>query len=379
MADIFISYKSDRRAAAEHLAEILADYGWTVWWDYELASGRDFGAQIERELRAAGAVVVLWCGLSRESEWVKEEAALAKRLGTLVPARIEAVELPLGFSLAQTVDLADWDGSPSGGSLRRLLVEIERVIGRKARPNFEGLARTERSWRRYGALPLRDFPLTRPVEPDRPSPAPAPAGPSTRPQDLGGESRASADWVGLAIAILVLLALGTLAYLLYRPASQPAQQPVEADTLEQNGLVAPSAPEADPSAEEQKAAYDEALAARTSARYRRFLADHPQSGFAGDVRRRLASCTSATVRVRPGREVNSEFSHLQGDDVSFREQEQQCRAALERQCPSGIVEHSAREQWGLSIPLQAEPDGSHRQIITCYATCFRTRSVETCD
>ena len=29
MADIFISYKSERRAAAEHLADILREYGYT--------------------------------------------------------------------------------------------------------------------------------------------------------------------------------------------------------------------------------------------------------------------------------------------------------------------------------------------------------------
>lgn len=63
MADVFISYKSERRAAAEHLAEILSDYGYSVWWDYGLISGRDFGAQIEKELRAAKAVIVLWCSM----------------------------------------------------------------------------------------------------------------------------------------------------------------------------------------------------------------------------------------------------------------------------------------------------------------------------
>jgi hypothetical protein len=76
-ADVFISYKSERRAAAEHLAEILADYGYSVWWDYGLIAGGDFGAQIESELRASKAAVVLWCSLSVNSEWVREEAALA--------------------------------------------------------------------------------------------------------------------------------------------------------------------------------------------------------------------------------------------------------------------------------------------------------------
>ena len=159
MADIFISYKSERRAAAEHLAEILADYGYSVWWDYELPAGLDFGAQIEAELRAAGAVVVLWCSLSRQSGWVKEEAQLAKQLGRLIPVRIEDIELPLGFTLAQTLDLSSWDGAPRSNILERLLREIASVVGREPRANAEGLERTERAWRRFGAPPLREFAL----------------------------------------------------------------------------------------------------------------------------------------------------------------------------------------------------------------------------
>lgn len=68
MADIFISYKSERQAAAQHLARILELNGYSVWYDYGLLSGRDFSRQIERELRAAKAVIVMWCPLSRDSD-----------------------------------------------------------------------------------------------------------------------------------------------------------------------------------------------------------------------------------------------------------------------------------------------------------------------
>lgn len=170
MADVFISYKSERRAAAEHLAEILADYGYSVWWDYGLISGRDFGAQIEKELRAAKAVVVLWCSMSVSSEWVREEAALAKRLNRVIPTFIEhGVELPLGFSLSQTLDLADWDGAPKSARLDRLLRDIAQLVGRAARPNLPGLERTERAWRRFGAPPLRDFALIDALERKQPA------------------------------------------------------------------------------------------------------------------------------------------------------------------------------------------------------------------
>jgi tetratricopeptide (TPR) repeat protein len=168
VADIFISYKSERRAAAEHLAEILTDYGYSVWWDYGLVLGGDFGAQIEKELRAAKAVIVLWCSLSVNSEWVREEATLAKHLDKIIPACVERVELPLGFSLKQTLDLSDWDGAPQSLRLVQLLRDVSKKVDQPPQPNLEGLGRTERAWRRFGAPPLSRFALIDALEPETP-------------------------------------------------------------------------------------------------------------------------------------------------------------------------------------------------------------------
>lgn len=165
MADVFISYKSERRAAAEHLAEVLTDHGYSVWWDYGLISGRDFGRQIESELRAAKAVIVLWCSLAVESDWVREEATLAKTLNKIIPTKIEQIDLPLGFSLAQTLDLSAWDGAPQSPKLDRLVRDIGHFVGRAPAPNYDGLERTERAWRRFGAPPLREFALIDALEP----------------------------------------------------------------------------------------------------------------------------------------------------------------------------------------------------------------------
>jgi hypothetical protein len=93
MADVFISYKSERRPAVEHLARVLENYGFTVWFDYALLSGKQFAPQIEREIRAARAVLVLWCNRSVESEWVKDEARIAKERETLIPISIEETSL----------------------------------------------------------------------------------------------------------------------------------------------------------------------------------------------------------------------------------------------------------------------------------------------
>ena len=164
MADVFISYKSERRAAAQHLARVLELHGYSVWFDYGLYSGRDFGRQIERELQAARAVLVLWCTLSVDSEWVFAEAYKAKDMDKLIPARMEPAGIPVPFNVADTIDLESWDGAPRGHRLDRLLGEIARLTGREPVPAFNGLRTYDEQWRGLGALKLAQLPLSAKVQ-----------------------------------------------------------------------------------------------------------------------------------------------------------------------------------------------------------------------
>jgi hypothetical protein len=119
--DIFISYKSERREAAEHRAAVLTHHGYSVWFDYQLIKGAEFGMQIERRIREARALVVLWCSLSVGSRWVIEEAGLGHDLGILIPIKIEPCELPMGFRRQDHSDLSSWDGSPRSHLLDPLM------------------------------------------------------------------------------------------------------------------------------------------------------------------------------------------------------------------------------------------------------------------
>ena len=159
MAEIFISYKSERRPAARHLAKILNAYGFDVWYDYGLLPGEDFALRLKSELKAAKAVIVLWCSKSTSSEWVIREATIAKRENKFLPCWIENTPLPKDFSDADTIDLTKWDGAPRSHLLDRLLGDISRRIGRAPVSNFNRLREIDEDWRDFGAPTLAQFAL----------------------------------------------------------------------------------------------------------------------------------------------------------------------------------------------------------------------------
>jgi TIR domain len=187
MADVFISYKRERRPAARHLQQILACYGYTVWFDLALVRGKDYEVQIERELNAAKAVIVLWCGLSVASEGVRSEASRAKADGKLIPLVIEPCKLPLFSTLDQNIDLTSAVCSPRDPALDPVLDDVERLVGRPPQADLKALRGYEATWRSMGAQSLACLPLEQIVTPETVlgeakrgvgGPPPSPAGPA---------------------------------------------------------------------------------------------------------------------------------------------------------------------------------------------------------
>lgn len=109
MADIFISYSKARVAEATELAAELADLGYEVWWDTSLLPTGSFGAEIDRQLDAARAVIVIWSPESIRSKWVRSEAAHADRLDKLVNTHTDgiapATQIPKPFDQTHSVAL----------------------------------------------------------------------------------------------------------------------------------------------------------------------------------------------------------------------------------------------------------------------------------
>ena len=154
MADIFISYKKENRAAAERIAAGFAADGLEAWWDNDITPREAWDAMIEREIAAASAVVVLWSPLSVRSDWVRTEAHYGQQRGRLVPAMIEPCELPIAFLLNQTVDLTSWSGDRGDGRWRKMLAWIEdlRAVRAEASMTPGAAAPTNRYRQAVGQL-----------------------------------------------------------------------------------------------------------------------------------------------------------------------------------------------------------------------------------
>ncbi len=120
MSDIFISYASGDRDKAKSLASALQNAGFSVWWDQRIDPGANFSDDIQRELTAATAIIVIWTEESVNSNWVKDEASFGQKKGTLVPLQFDATDPPLGFRQFQTIDFRQWDGRRNHPAIRKI-------------------------------------------------------------------------------------------------------------------------------------------------------------------------------------------------------------------------------------------------------------------
>jgi adenylate cyclase len=131
MADIFVSYARSDRARVAPLVAAIEAKGWSVWWDPEIAAGQQFDDQIDAELQAASAVLVVWTPTSVVSRWVRGEARDAAERGILVPVRFEDARLPIDVRAIQTTDLDKWGEDPASAPFQDLLRSLGNVIKRQ--------------------------------------------------------------------------------------------------------------------------------------------------------------------------------------------------------------------------------------------------------
>jgi len=128
MQDIFISYASQDEQIAETLANALEKEGFDVWWDKEIPTGKTFDDVIEKAIKDANCVIVLWSEHSINSEWVHIEAAEGKERNILIPIKIADVPIPFAFKRRQTADLSNWTSGKPDLSYDRLIVDIRSML-----------------------------------------------------------------------------------------------------------------------------------------------------------------------------------------------------------------------------------------------------------
>jgi adenylate cyclase len=118
--------------------------GHDVWWDRELHGGSHFTSEIDKALRDAEAVVVLWSDASLGSAWVQDEAAEGRDSNRLVPAVIDAIRPPLGFRQYQAIDLTDLRSGDQPRQLEELLRAIVKMaVPTEAKPEINAASAKE--------------------------------------------------------------------------------------------------------------------------------------------------------------------------------------------------------------------------------------------
>ncbi|MDE2090537.1 MAG: TIR domain-containing protein [Gammaproteobacteria bacterium] len=130
MADVFVSYARADKARVAPLVAAIEAKGWTVWWDPEISPGQEFDDQIDAEIEAAKAVLVVWTPVSVVSRWVRGEAREAAERNILVPVRFDQARLPMDVRAIHTTDLNGWNEDPASPPAQEFLRALAAMIAR---------------------------------------------------------------------------------------------------------------------------------------------------------------------------------------------------------------------------------------------------------
>jgi TolB-like protein len=129
MAEVFISYARSTARQARGAAEALRTLGHSVWLDDDLPAHRAFSPEIEAQLTAAKAVLVIWSSDATRSDWVLSEANRAREERKLVQLTLDGARLPMPFDQIQCADLTGWTGDLNAAGWRRVAASIAELVG----------------------------------------------------------------------------------------------------------------------------------------------------------------------------------------------------------------------------------------------------------
>jgi TIR domain-containing protein len=153
MADVFISYSRARRALTQALALHLEAEGFSVWWDTDLLPVDNFRAEIDRQLDAAKAIVIIWTPESVKSEWVCAEAERARERRKLVNCHAPGLvprRIPMPFNQTHSASLDDRPAIVA--AVRKLCARHAQKRGRRPATDAEQPAPAEATEKPQGFI-----------------------------------------------------------------------------------------------------------------------------------------------------------------------------------------------------------------------------------
>lgn len=154
VADVFISYAHEDHAFVRMMTPALEAEGFSVWWDHTIPPGKTWDGVIAAGIAEARCCIVLWSKHSVASDWVKEEATIAKDHKKFLPVQIDGSEPPVGFRRIQSAHLQDWNGAVSNPQWQMLVREVRAVIDQAGGPTGRG-GQSSRTHRAYTPPPPR--------------------------------------------------------------------------------------------------------------------------------------------------------------------------------------------------------------------------------
>lgn len=147
MSDIFFSYAPDDIDHAEKLRDAFLQQGWTVWNGPVTVSGDNYNDAVDRELKDAKVIVVLWSHAARKSAFMRN---VIEREGRMPPifVRLEDVEVPDEFRSVRTFGIQGWVKLAGPDHLPYLLHHLHTLINPSTAPaappvSFEDLSLSE--------------------------------------------------------------------------------------------------------------------------------------------------------------------------------------------------------------------------------------------
>lgn len=158
MADIFISYSRNDRDRCIAIRDALAALKVGVWFDAGIGAGASFDREIEREIEAAKALLVLWSQTSAESDWVRNEARTGKERSGLIAVQLEPCQLPLEFRSVQAEILPVGAEGSDNPVWIGIVARIGELLDRPGLAEYARLSRTGSidDWKRWLARNAAD-------------------------------------------------------------------------------------------------------------------------------------------------------------------------------------------------------------------------------